>query len=112
MVVLEPGEAPPLHMHNDTEQVFYVIRGSGCLQIGRDTVERFDVKPGDLVRIPRGTWHAFSVTARPARIPESRLFSWWTAHGGTHMGQPRPGHVREERMGLGGRERGRLIVGN
>jgi quercetin dioxygenase-like cupin family protein len=24
LVVLEPGEAPPLHVHDDTEQVFYV----------------------------------------------------------------------------------------
>src|SRR5690242_10392160 len=29
MVVLEPGEAPPLHQHDDTEQVFYVVRGTG-----------------------------------------------------------------------------------
>ena len=55
MVVLEPGEAPPLHSHDDTEQVFYVIRGVGVLHIG--TSEQFSVGPGDLVRIPPNTMH-------------------------------------------------------
>ena len=27
VVVLEPGEAPPRHKHDDTEQVFHVIAG-------------------------------------------------------------------------------------
>ena len=27
VVVLEPGEAPPLHVHHDTEQIFYVLEG-------------------------------------------------------------------------------------
>jgi len=57
MVVLEPGEAPPLHQHDDTEQVFYVVRGTGRLHIGADEDRQFPVAPGDLVRIPRGTPH-------------------------------------------------------
>src|SRR5579872_2372614 len=57
MVVLEPGEAPPLHQHDDTEQVFYVVRGNGQLHIGPAGDRQFPVAPGDLVRIPRGTLH-------------------------------------------------------
>ena len=57
MVVLEPGEAPPLHAHDDTEQVFYVTSGTGTLQIGPDPGQLFPVRPGDLVRIPRNTLH-------------------------------------------------------
>ncbi len=57
MVVLEPGEAPPLHKHGDTEQVFYVVSGSGTLHVGDGGNERFPVAPGDLVRIPRDTPH-------------------------------------------------------
>ena len=26
-VVLEPGEAPPLHVHEGVEQVFYILEG-------------------------------------------------------------------------------------
>jgi mannose-6-phosphate isomerase-like protein (cupin superfamily) len=57
LVVLEPGEAPPLHVHHDTEQVFYMLQGSGTLQIGDDKSHHFPVKPGDLVRIPPHTFH-------------------------------------------------------
>ena len=57
LVVLEPGEGPPLHVHHDTEQVFYVLRGSGELQVGESPGQRFRVAPGDLVRIPPATLH-------------------------------------------------------
>jgi mannose-6-phosphate isomerase-like protein (cupin superfamily) len=61
MVILEPGEAPPLHIHRDTEQVFYVISGTGELQVSvnerDDPGRRFPVAASDLVRIPPGTWH-------------------------------------------------------
>ena len=26
-VILEPGEAPPIHTHHDAEQVFFVLEG-------------------------------------------------------------------------------------
>jgi len=57
IVVLEPGEAPPLHKHPDTEQVFYILEGEAELRIGPGAAERFRVKPGDVVRIPPDTWH-------------------------------------------------------
>lgn len=56
IVVLEPGEAPPLHVHHDTEQVFYILEGKGLLQIG-ESAERHLVQPGDVVRIPPHTDH-------------------------------------------------------
>lgn len=56
IVVLEPGEAPPLHVHHDTEQIFYILEGKGLLQIG-ESAERYAVKPGDVVRIPPHTYH-------------------------------------------------------
>jgi quercetin dioxygenase-like cupin family protein len=57
IVVLEPGEAPPLHQHPDTEQVFYVLEGRGVLRVGEDG-KRYDVAPGDVVRIPPHTLHS------------------------------------------------------
>jgi quercetin dioxygenase-like cupin family protein len=57
IVVLEPGEAPPVHQHDDTEQIFYIMEGSGTLTIG-DPSQQFDVKPGDVVRIPPHTLHS------------------------------------------------------
>lgn len=54
--MLEPGETPPLHVHDDTEQIFYIMEGRGLLQIG-ESAERYAVKPGDVVRIPPYTYH-------------------------------------------------------
>lgn len=64
IVVLEPGEAPPLHVHDDTEQVFYVIEGTGTLTVGRDQAQQqFRVQPGNVVLIPPCTPH--SIRADP-----------------------------------------------
>lgn len=57
VVVIEPGKAPPLHKHDDTEQIFYVLEGQGRLEIGANGDE-YPVKPGDVVRIPPATLHA------------------------------------------------------
>jgi quercetin dioxygenase-like cupin family protein len=57
IVVLEPGEAPPLHQHDDAEQIFYVMEGTGTLTIG-DPAQQFEVKPGDVVRIPPHALHS------------------------------------------------------
>lgn len=67
IVVLEPGEAPPLHVHHDMEQIFYVLEGVGILRIG-DTPQDYTVKPGDLVRIPPHTFHKITCTgSQPLR---------------------------------------------
>jgi mannose-6-phosphate isomerase-like protein (cupin superfamily) len=57
VVVLEPGEAPPLHQHDDTEQIFYVLAGRGVLRIGAEQ-KKFPVRIGDVVRIPPRTLHS------------------------------------------------------
>lgn len=57
VVVLNPGEAPPLHKHDDTEQIFYVMDGTGILNIGTRR-RKFPVRVGDVVRIPPRTLHS------------------------------------------------------
>jgi len=67
IVVLEPGEAPPLHVHDDAEQIFYVLEGKGLLQIS-ESAERHAVKQGDVVRIPPHTYHRiFCAGTKPLR---------------------------------------------
>jgi len=56
IVVLNPGEAPPPHKHDDTEQIFYVLEGKGTLTIGGQE-EQHPVQVGDLVRVPPSTLH-------------------------------------------------------
>ena len=63
VVVLEPGEAPPLHKHDDTEQVFYILEGEGILRIGSEKKELV-VRPADVVRIPPRTLHSIQCTGK------------------------------------------------
>ncbi len=67
IVVLEPGEGLPLHRHPDYEQIFYVLEGTGVLEVGEQP-ERHPVRPGDLVRIPPHTLHRVVCTGgQPVR---------------------------------------------
>src|SRR5271155_935802 len=45
IVVIHPNCSPPLHKHDDTEQVFHILQGHGTLTIGQDHQE-FPVSPG------------------------------------------------------------------
>ena len=56
-VIIEPGNSPPLHKHDDTEQIFFIIEGKGILQTGNKDKVEYDIQPGDVVRIPVSTWH-------------------------------------------------------
>lgn len=57
ITIIETGGAPPIHKHDDTEQVFFMLEGHGTLQINKVNQIEFDVKPGDVIRIPVSTWH-------------------------------------------------------
>jgi mannose-6-phosphate isomerase-like protein (cupin superfamily) len=57
-VILEPDEAPPLHVHEDAEQVFYILEGEGRMTVGRDRPDAVELRVGDFVRTPPGTPHA------------------------------------------------------
>jgi mannose-6-phosphate isomerase-like protein (cupin superfamily) len=66
IVIIEPGKAPPLHCHQDTEQIFYVLEGSGVLTVGKDRPREVPVGIGDVIRIPVGEWH--SIKADPDSV--------------------------------------------
>ena len=66
MVVLEPGESAPLHLHDDTEQIFYVLEGNGVLTIGTEG-STCQAGPGNVVRIPPLTWHRIEAVGGPMR---------------------------------------------
>lgn len=56
IVELAPGEAPPLHQHDNMEQIFFILSGQGRLEVGANG-ETYAVAPGDVVRIPPATPH-------------------------------------------------------
>ena len=57
LVIVEPGKSVHHHMHTDTEQIFYILRGTGILSTGEEKTEH-PVKPGDVVRMPLSTFHS------------------------------------------------------
>jgi 1,2-dihydroxy-3-keto-5-methylthiopentene dioxygenase len=71
------------HWH-DEDEVRFVIEGRGVFQVRprTGTVFGIEVEPGDLIRVPRGTWHWFDLCP-DRRIRAIRLFqdpSGWTPH--------------------------------
>jgi mannose-6-phosphate isomerase-like protein (cupin superfamily) len=51
---LEPGQATERHYHAEAEEIYYVVEGSGEMELGGD---RRMLSPGDAVLIPPGAWH-------------------------------------------------------
>jgi mannose-6-phosphate isomerase-like protein (cupin superfamily) len=48
------------HMHPKTDEIQYIIEGSGAMWLGG---ERKEFKPGTLIIIPKGTAHAGTIVA-------------------------------------------------
>jgi len=61
IVELNAGQSNPLHVHSNSDEVIYVLSGSGEQRVGRETVI---LKAGDTLRIPAGTPHAARVLGR------------------------------------------------
>lgn len=71
------------HWH-DEDEVRFIVRGRGLFHIHppQGKVFALEVEEGDLIRVPRGTWHWFDLCS-DRRIRAIRLFqdtSGWTPH--------------------------------
>jgi len=55
-----PGYGPPLHVHQDEDEAFYLIEGKMLMVCGD---ERWHVEAGGFVFLPRQVPHAFVVTS-------------------------------------------------
>lgn len=51
-----PGDEPPLHVHEEMDEAFYVLEGEFTVQCGSDT---FVATPGCLVYLPHGLPHSY-----------------------------------------------------
>ncbi len=64
--LLPPGAAVTPHLHRETEEVYYIIDGSGEMTVGDDCKT---VAAGDAIYIPRDTVHTLRNTGDvPMRI--------------------------------------------
>lgn len=53
---LTPKGGPPLHIHPNQDEWFYVIEGDYLFQVGE---EKYQMKAGDTIFLPRNVQHAF-----------------------------------------------------
>lgn len=57
---LQPGQATQRHYHRDAEEIYFLLEGSGELEVDG---ERARVTAGDAVLIPPGAWHEIRADA-------------------------------------------------
>ena len=58
---LPPGAATEAHRHPHTEEIYYILRGTGRMTVG---TEHRGVGPGDGILIPPGTRHTIQNVGR------------------------------------------------
>jgi mannose-6-phosphate isomerase-like protein (cupin superfamily) len=64
-LVLSPSGNVARHIHPKTDEIQYIIEGSGAMWLGN---ERKEFKPGTLIVIPKGTAHGGTlVTSGPVK---------------------------------------------
>jgi mannose-6-phosphate isomerase-like protein (cupin superfamily) len=51
---LEPSQATRRHYHRLTEEIYFVTKGQGDMEVDGEHVR---VRPGDAILIPAGAWH-------------------------------------------------------
>ena len=59
------GSGPPLHLHHNEDETFYVLEGEVTVQVGD---ERIDLEAGDYCFGPREVAHAYVVRSERARM--------------------------------------------
>lgn len=62
---IPPGSATLLHRHHTSEEVYYLLQGSGMMRLGE---QEFEVAQGDSVCIPPGVAHNIRNTAEQPLI--------------------------------------------
>ena len=65
-----PKGGPPLHVHLSQDEWFFVLEGEYMFQLGE---EKFQMKQGDTIFLPRNIQHAFVQLTEKARVIVSYL---------------------------------------
>ncbi len=67
---LTPKGGPPLHIHPNQDEWFYIIDGEYLFQVGDD---KYQMKPGDTIFLPRNVQHAFVQLTEKGKVIVSYL---------------------------------------
>ncbi len=60
-----PNGGPPLHLHYFQDEIFYIVEGEYLFQVGD---EKFNMKKGDTIFLPRNIQHAFIQLTEKAKV--------------------------------------------
>ena len=71
-VTVNPGSGPPLHAHDDVDEIFYCMSGKFKMQLGEKVR---DVVPGDCVTVKRGVPHTYLSTGEEQGTFMSVIFN-------------------------------------
>ncbi|MET0422478.1 MAG: cupin domain-containing protein [Actinoplanes sp.] len=76
------GHAPPLHVHDDEDEVWIVLDGKVSFFVGD---QKFDLEPGQVAHGPRGVAHSYLVRSDKARLAVAfapgHVEEWFTGNG-------------------------------
>ena len=64
-VVIKPGQEPPLHIHKNEDEWFYMLEGEVTFHVGKDSHRG---QTGAFVSFPRGIPHTFTVETESAHF--------------------------------------------
>ena len=64
-VKIEPGKASTLHYHKQTEEIYYMVKGTSEIQI--DDLKS-SLRPGHATYIPRGARHTIKNTSNESLV--------------------------------------------
>ena len=84
------GQAPPLHIHEDEDELWIVLDGEVSFFVDD---KRIDLHTGQIAHGPRGVPHSYLVRSESARLAvvfaPSRIEEWFSANGtpATHLDQ-------------------------
>lgn len=67
---LTPKGGPPLHIHPNQDEWFYIVDGEYLFQVGTD---KYQLKPGDTIFLPRNVQHAFVQLTEKGKVIVSYL---------------------------------------
>ena len=92
-----PGRKMRVHKHLNNDELIFIHKGEGTLTLDEQTTE---VKTGDVVFVPRGTWHGLDNTGKENLLMAFQYspagFEEYFIENGTPVGMPAKVRTEEE----------------
>jgi len=92
-----PGRKMRIHKHLNNDELIFIHKGEGTMTLDEELIE---VKTGDVVFVPRGTWHGLDNTGKENLLMIFQYspagFEGYFMENGTPVGMPAKEKTEEE----------------